>query len=404
MLVDTVRNIISSGAILMISISVSFAGENMKGERVGGEFDFAVIPPAAEAGANSFGVRDGKVWVSNGDALFDDDATDFSIAEAKLDSNSVKFAKGLSDIFCVDKHPKQNQYYLDNFSAVCPDGKSKVHGNLDELSDDFARDYLALSANLKEFCVRNGIDLARLAVSAQSVSLVRGVMTVVVKFYNGGRESIGFIHPDIWPSSSLMVVGVKGDDENAWRVKPRLERGDSGSKKAEEMIRLLPGETFQYSFDGVPDRKILVGSYGVSAWVVMDLTIGNGSTRQRVGFHSDYKNPNHVTIDHDYPSTPQEREQWEAQHRASMSLQPVKPGETFVEDGLYRAVRLISGASYRSLQVKPFNGRWIERIEPDSWAGNYTYRLSSLITRRAGQQMPQIQGDPGKTEWEWVGA
>ena len=154
----------------------------------------------------------------------------------------------------------------------------------------------------------------------------------------------------------------------------------------------------------LPDRKILVGSYGVSAWVVMDLTIGNGSTRQRVGFHSDYKNPNHVTIDHDYPSTPQEREQWEAQHRASMSLQPVKPGETFVEDGLYRAVRLISGASYRSLQVKPFNGRWIERIEPDSWAGNYTYRLSSLITRRAGQQMPQIQGDPGKTEWEWVGA
>jgi hypothetical protein len=247
-----------------------------------------------------------------------------------------------------------------------------------------------------------------------------------------------------------------------------LERGDSGSKKAEEVMRLLPGETFQYSFDGVPDRKILVGSYGVSAWVVMDLTIGNDSTRQRVGFHSDYKNPNHVTIDHDYPSTPQEREQWEAQHRASMSHQPVKSGETFAEDGLYRAVRLIPGASYRSLQVKPFkagdiattenvrmpmesangveingpvqwvwegsaptrtkpfssdyiegtehvctpgatcprSGRWVARVRTGSeyLSPVYQYDLSHIIALRAGQQMPQIQGDAGKTEWEWVGA
>jgi hypothetical protein len=72
----------------------------------------------------------------------------------------------------------------------------------------------------------------------------------------------------------------------------------------------------------------------------------------RVDFHSDYRNPTRVIFDRDYPSTSEEREQWEAQHRADMSYWPVKPGQVFAEDGLYRAVRTDGG--YLGLLLKPF--------------------------------------------------
>ncbi|AOJ36535.1 hypothetical protein CFB50_00680 [Burkholderia sp. AU33423] len=154
-------------------------------------------------------------------------------------------------------------------------------------------------------------------------------------------------------------------------------------------------------------------------------------------------------------------------HRANMSYHAVKPGETFAEDGLYRAVRLNSGGSYRSLQVMPFKagdiattdsmtmpmesgdgvhldgpvqwvwegsaptptkpfssayvegteqfslpgapcprgGRWVARVRAnaDYSTPEYRYDLSRIVTMRRGQPMPSIPSDAGNAEWEWVG-
>ncbi len=171
-----------------------------------------------------------------------------------------------------------------------------------------------------------------------------------------------------------------------------------------------------------------------------------------------------ITVDHDYPSTPQEREQWEATHRATMSSNPVSPGERFAEDGLYRAVRTIGNGAYRSLQLKPFkagdvattdsvtmlmatadgmefdgpvqwlwegsaptpitqysfdiveetrqfckpgaacprSGRWLPRVR-ESW-NSTRYDLAGIVTLRRGQTMPAMKTAGDDADWEWIGA
>jgi hypothetical protein len=310
----------------------------------------------------------------------------------------------------------------------------------------------------------------KLDVQVFSVERQKDGFMVAVNFVNSGKLPIKMFTPDNWKrqwGDAFSVEAASLDGKKKWSVDllglPLLNR----SEFPDETIEILAGNRATFKFLIVPSVMVYRGAYRMNALVFTGITgEGDVATMGKVNFRSNPSKATQITIERDYPSTPQEREQWEAQHRASMSLQPVKPGETFVEDGLYRAVRLISGAGYRSLQVKPFkagdiataenvrmpmesangveingpvqwvweasaptrtkpfssdyiegtehvckpgapcprNGRWIERTEPDSWAGNYTYRFSSLITRRAGQQMPQIQGDPGKTEWEWVGA
>lgn len=167
-----------------------------------------------------------------------------------------------------------------------------------------------------------------------------------------------------------------------------------------------------------------------------------------------------ITIDRDYPSTPKEREEWEARHRDALSSWPVKPGEAFPEDGLYRAVRVGTGS--RSLQVQPFkagdiattddmrllagsasgeylngrmqwvweasspqrgsqpftfvegteqfckpgavcprSGRWVVRSMTHDW--KYNHDLTQIVTVQQGKSMPAIQSDPRHGEWEWIG-
>ncbi len=172
-----------------------------------------------------------------------------------------------------------------------------------------------------------------------------------------------------------------------------------------------------------------------------------------------------ITIDHDYPSTPQEREEWEKAHREKMSQRPVKPGATFSEDGLYRAIRTSGG--YRGLLLKQFkagdmattepvtmpmesqyaddyiqgavqwvweasaptpvkqwsldlidstqhdcepgavcprSGRWVPRVMSaiNYESMEYEYRPAGIITVRLGDAMPPIRGTHAR--WEWIGS
>lgn len=190
---------------------------------------------------------------------------------------------------------------------------------------------------------------------------------------------------------------------------------------------------------------------------------GIESSLLRVDFHSDYKKPTRITFDRDYPSTPQEREQWEAYQRTRLSYFPVKPGETFAEDGLYRAVRTNSSV-HRSLQLVPFkagavatvdsvkmlmeggngisldgpvrwqwegsgptpikqysfdtieetrqfcepgapcprSGRWLPRVR-EGWNSTH-YDLTGIVTLRRGDTTPAVKRAGDDADWEWIGA
>ncbi|MCP3715072.1 hypothetical protein [Paraburkholderia sp. CNPSo 3281] len=133
--------------------------------------------------------------------------------------------------------------------------------------------------------------------------------------------------------------------------------------------------------------KFSAGTYDLYAGAFMRMeAIGIRSSPLYVDFHSDYKNPTRITFDRDYPSTPQEREQWEAMHKAEMSWQPVKPGQTFSEDGLYRAVRTDNG--HRGLLLVATTGR----VTMDAGAA----RCHLSPTRRPKTLMRQGVGAVGR--------
>lgn len=146
-----------------------------------------------------------------------------------------------------------------------------------------------------------------------------------------------------------------------------------------------------------------------------------------------------------------------------MSSRPVNPGETFAEDGLYRAVRTTGNGAYRSLQLKPFkagdvaltgnvkmlqeaadgieldgpvqwrwegsaptpvkpysfdtidetrqfsepgtpcprSGRWLPRVR-EGW-NSTRYDVAGIVTLRHGDTMPAAKHTGGDADWEWIG-
>jgi hypothetical protein len=362
------------------------------------------------------------------------------------------------------------------FSAACEmDGATQERqGHIGMLPENLFNKVTENARLIHRDLSESGVKKIWINALVQDVVRKNNNFLVTVRLINYGREAVSFTRPDLWSGKfreeTLSVGGIEKNPsgKGGWEFELAGQPLENKSEFKGEVVTLEAGAHQDFVFQAMPEAKYKAGTYEFSldAWMYLDWMDGESRQHSHVDFYSGKNSRKTITIDHDYPSTPQEREQWEAQHRASMSLQPVKPGETFTEDGLYRAVRVISGASYRSLQLKPFkagdiattenvrmpmesasgveingpvqwvweasaptrtkpfssdyiegtehvckpgapcprNGRWIERTEPDSWGGNYTYRLSSLITRRAGQQMPQVQGDAGETEWEWVGA
>ena len=298
---------------------------------------------------------------------------------------------------------------------------------------------------------------------------------VTIRMINSGRDEISFRRPDLWSgrfreeTMSIGAINTNPKEDGGWRFELA---GQPLANKAEfdtEYVTLQGGTHRDFVFEAVPYDKYKAGIYAFSldAWMDIDWKDHGENQRSHVDFYSGQQGRTVITIDRDYPSTPREREQWEATHRADMSFRPVKPGEAFAEDGLYRAERLISGGTYRSLQVMPFkagdiaatdavkmpmesgddvhingpvqwlwegsapqpvkpfateyvegtqhhcalgtscphSGRWVARTLSGRNAlyPDYRYDLSYTITLQRGQTMPSVQNKGDKTEWKWMG-
>lgn len=455
-------------------------GSNVQAEAVNPEnqaMEFSYTTNGAAGGSinkygnNEVSVSGDVLQVQIGDSSGSMGISGVGIYEMKLNGENLESARQIAELLCSPKDPESDVTLPDLYIARCG-GEVKS-----SYATDFSRPVFVqifnLMSKLKKAAVQDGRKLVKLDVSLVSIDRAQDGFLVSVKFTNGGDYPISFETPDRWDSrmgkDSLGVSDTKTGSGAKFGLDLAGQTLTDPAQFPDGEINLAPHSAVILKIKTNNIDKFSAGTYDLYAGAFMSMEVtGIRSSLLYVDFHSDYESPTRITFDQDYPSTPQEREQWEAMHRKEMSWWPVSPGQTFKEDGLYRAVASISGARYRSVQLKPFkagdvattenvkilleggngvefngpvqweweataptptqqwsldtiedtrqfcaagstcprSGRWVARIDAgtDFLRPEYRYDLSSFATLRRGQPMPSIRHTGERADWEWVGA
>ncbi len=424
-------------------------------------------------GNNEVSVSGDVLTVEIGDSDGDRNVSGVGIYELKLSNQNLENAKKLAKLLCSPKDPTSDVPSTDLYGAMC-NGEMRS-----SYIRDFSRPVAVKISDLVDILTNVGVEYGRKVVKLDlfldSIDREKDGFLVSFRFANGGDYPIKFRTPDKWNTQKgwnmdiLAVngyrVGGTGNDDDQLGLALAGKLLADPKQFPDEEINLAPHSYVVLKMKTHSIKKFSAGTYdlNMSAFMNMEVT-GIHSNLLRVDFHSDYKNPTRITFDRDYPATPEEREQWEADHKARMSFQPVKPGQTFAEDGLYRAVQMSGGVAIRSLQLTPFKagdvaptdgvkmftesasgtvlngraqwlwvgsaptpvkqwsadlidgtqqrcaagdvcprtGRWLARVHSGDW--NYRYDLAGIVTRKRGERMPGASGDSRHGGWEWLGA
>jgi hypothetical protein len=423
---------------------------------------------------------EGKLYFAKGDTINEENQPGVGVFVLQLQNSDLQELRGVVDTLCNEDIQSGGPETVDppsTFSVTClEEGEIVSKGGSQRLiPQEFVKRIFEIPMNLAEKAWDHGLKLIKLDFETSKIERKDGYFFISVRFMNSGRRWVKFKTPDQWHGNEIGGIlgvapyGVIGNiaPRNNWGFALAGKELINRDEYSDGIVTLGPGESTVFRFKAVPNKKITRGEYEFSGAAFLRIEyegFGWGLDSQ-VDFRPI---KTRVIIDRDYPSTPQERELWEVQHRADMSFYPVKPGETFVEEGLYRAERLISGGTYRSLQVMPFKGgdiattdavkmpmesgnginingpvQWIwegsapQPVEPfateyvdgtqhhstpgascprsgrwvartlsgrNALSADYRYDLSRVVTLQRGQKMPSIQNEGEKTEWEWVGA
>jgi hypothetical protein len=411
-------------------------------------------------GNNEVSVSGDLLRVQIGDSARNINIGGVGIYELKLSGANLESARQMAELLCSPKDPDSDVTLPDLYIVKC--GEEMRSSSVGDFNRAVLVKISGLMNRLKNLGVQSGRKLVKFDVSLISIDRARDGFFVSVRFINGGDYPIKFKTPDRWDTG--MGKDSLGVSDTKSGMSAKFGLGLAGQSLVEPAqfpdgeINLAPHSAVDLKIKTNNINKFSAGTYDLYAGAFMSMeVIGIQSSLLYVDFHSDYENPTRITFDRDYPSTPQEREQWEATRRRAMSWQPVNPGEAFPEDGLYRAIRTGSGA--RSLQVQPFkagdvattdnvrllsasgeyldgpmqwvweasppvpgpqpftimagteqfikagavcprSGRWIARFRTHDW--KYGHDLSQIVAVAQGKPMPPIR-DGANADWEWLG-
>lgn len=415
-----------------------------------------------------------KFYFAQGDTIGDESKAGVGVFELHLQDKEVVKLRDVAKVFCNKDVPGKSDPFQPQvtFQVVCEgnEGVTIKYGSMNYVPEDIKRGIYGAVREFEERAWSEGRRIVKLDFSTTKVEYKDNGFTVSVRFSNSGNQTIRFKTPDQLPGNevggkigvgSRTRIGKNGsreETEGGWAFslsgKEILNKGEF----PDGIVTLHPGEDKILRVRSVSDYKASKGEYEFTGIAFMNIeSEGEWWTGARVDFKPI---KTRIIIDRDYPSTPKEREEWEARRRAAMLSWPVKPGEAFPEDGLYRAVRVGSGS--RSLQVQPFkagdvattenvrllsesasgnyldgpvqwvwessppvpsskpftmvegteqvcepgtvcsrSGRWLARYSTMDW--KYGYDLSQTVTVQQGKSMPAIQGNLTHATWEWIG-
>jgi hypothetical protein len=442
------------------------------------------------SGGREYGSRElsfdgeGKFYFAKGDTINSQTQTGVGVFVLDVQKADLPELKAVAEALCDRNIQSGGRETVDppaTFGVTClEDGKIvSKGGSMRLIPEEFNRRIFDAPFRLAEQAWAEGRKLIKLDFSPYKVEHTKDGFIVSVRFVNSGDRWIKFKTPDQWGGNyiegrlgvgavrKIHKNGVREDVRKSWGFPLGGQKLLNRDEFKDGVVILNPGDSKILKFRTTPNYKALKGEYEFSGIAFMNIEYeGYG---WGLSTHVDFGAMNsRITVDRDYPLTPEEREQWEAKHRADLSLDPVKPGKTFAEDGLYRAERLISDGTYRSLQVRPFkagdiattdavkmpmesgdgvningpvqwvwegrapqpvkpfateyvegtqhhaapgtscprSGRWLARIFSGRNAlyPDYHYDLLNIVTLKRGQKMPPIQNKGAKADWEWVGA
>lgn len=439
-------------------------------------FEFsAYFGGGMEYGAKDLSVdRDGRLWLSFGESRAPYVGVGTFVKQA--DDSELAKAREIVQLLCRPDSQTGRYPHLDPvtdvphiFSVACLEHGKLVRreGSFHLCPEDIFRRTGLLRSELTKSAYEQGrrvvkLDLVIVDVIPQPVNFL-----VIVRFVNSGERTIRFKTPDRWqgtfPTEKLNVGGKHPEStgpldtlhQGGWSFDlarlPMLNASDY--PKGE--ILLLPGEQRELRYLAAPNKKYKASTldFAVGAGMNIDVEGKEWTVGSRVNFYSGDQNRKRITIDRDYPSAPQEWEEYEARHRQALAGALVPADSKFKEDGYYRPIdrdsnkrgrfvtRFTEGAvapdatdqqddqghvmgpgNYAwvweadsqsvgesvSKAPCPKSGHWIALIPTDVPNASYFLNRDTTVACRVGEKLPSVglgrSEDEARVTWVWMRA
>lgn len=415
--------------------------------------------------------REGRLRLTLGDTYSSDDYVGIGLFESLMNEANRARLREIHQLLCRhDSQNNKNGFTMDGpagYSVTC--GGVDKQGSLYRCPPEIGGRVRGLAYELAKSIYATGRKLVKLDMEADVVSQPYNFL-VTVRFINSGERAIRFKSPTLWSGQvygETLGVGGKNPESKGWY--DTAHPGGWGFDLAgvallnakdypDEVITVPPGETRELRFLASPDGKYKRGTFDFAAGAWMNIHVEG--TEWIGGPHVDFFSGEHtrkrITIDRDYPATPQEWEDYEANHRKKMVSWPVYVNAAFAEDGYYRArayhanaqvyqygrfvTRFLKGAKApdavdqqadsgqvmgpgpytwvweadaasvidaSSKTACPKSGRWFAKIPTDVANASYYLSRDTIVSCTAGQTLPAVgMGDPAdeaRVRWTWIG-
>jgi hypothetical protein len=281
-----------------------------------------------------------KLYFAKGDTINEENQTGIGVFVLQLQNSDLQELKGVVDALCNEDIQSGGPETVDppsTFSVTCLERAEVVSkvGSQRLIPQKFVKKIFEIPMNLAEKAWTHGSQVIKLDFETSKIERKDGYFFISVRFINSGKRWIKFKTPDQWPGNEVGGIlgvapyGVIGSilPRNNWGFALAGKELINRDEFSDGNVALGPGESTTFRFKAIPNKKISRGEYELSGAAFLRIEyegFGWGLDSQ-VDFRPI---KTRVIIDRDYPSTPQEREQWEAKHRAHMSSYPVKPGDT----------------------------------------------------------------------------
>ncbi|NTX30485.1 hypothetical protein HT746_25770 [Burkholderia pyrrocinia] len=417
-----------------------------------------------EYGMNTVAVwLSGKIRVMRADTIDNMDLHGVGIFDGRLSPDDLKLANDIHRQLCeaVETGPSNEVPKIDPptmYDVDClRDGKlASYQGPTNQLPRALFNTLVSFYSRTRGVYLGESRTVVKLDVEVASVERVKDKFLVAIRFVNSGQYPITMDTPDKWPKEMRYQLDFGGKNESgtskwggSFAGVPLVNESEFPDGKV-----VVPAKgSVTLEFLTLPDEKFTRGTYKFNVVVNAAVDVpGVAPGLGRVDFHSDFSTRVPFTFDRDWPSTPNEQQEYEARQREKMSLQPVYPGKTFAKDGYYLAVSSSTQRSrfmtafragavapdmaavvgeqgeaiygrypgwvwYADLgapvrcrpgDVCPRNGRWFARVESfPVWPITYEDDLNEVIECRVGVPLPQsrraTEWSRDRVHWEWIG-